>query len=88
MFLSRAAYGLFQGSVEEYANVTFPKLLGKKILLFFFFPPPFLSYLFIYLLLLFDVFKPLQNEPSARRRALQVVISPFVREQQTKMVTF
>lgn len=49
MFLSRAAYGLFQGSVEEYANVTFPKLLGKKILLFFFFPPPFcLIYLFIY----------------------------------------
>lgn len=47
MFLSRAAYGLFQGSVEEYANVTFPKLLGKKILLFFFFPP--LSVLFIYL---------------------------------------
>lgn len=48
MFLSRAAYGLFQGSVEEYANVTFPKLLGKKILLFFFFSPP-LSVLFIYL---------------------------------------
>lgn len=49
MFLSRAAYGLFQGSVEEYANVTFPKLLGKKILLF---PPPAphtLSVLLIYL---------------------------------------
>lgn len=46
MFLSRAAYGLFQGSVEEYANVTFPKLLGKKILLLFFSP---LSVLLIYL---------------------------------------
>lgn len=72
--------GCFWFVSGQCGRICWPNISYTQTVVFF-----FLLYLFTYL---FNVFKPLQNEPSARRHAPQVVIFPFVTEQQTKTVTF